>query len=134
MEQTYGYLVREKKIYGVITTVNGWVFMYRKNGGELYTTYLIPCESTEPTIRQALYYISAMAASEPFEDETDTFGNEIEIPPANAAAPTAAPQVPPHDFPRPPPQGPVGDPPKRSNPSGFYAPLSWSSRPSDSST
>jgi hypothetical protein len=123
MEQTYGYLVREKKKYGVITTVNGWVFMYRKNGGELYTTHLLPCESTEPTIRQALYYISAMGAREPFENETDMFGNELEIPPANAESPTAAPQIPPHPLPPPSTsRGPVGDPQKRSNPSGLYDP------------
>jgi hypothetical protein len=87
--------------------------MYRKNGGELYTAHLIPCESTEPTIRQALYYISAMAALEPSEDEIDVFGNQIVIPASDGSAPSAAPQIPPHHFPKPSgSQGRRGDPEK----------------------
>ena len=35
VEQTYGYMVRNGKQIGVLTTVNGFVFLFRENQGKL---------------------------------------------------------------------------------------------------
>jgi tRNA A-37 threonylcarbamoyl transferase component Bud32 len=114
MEQTYGYLVRESKKYGVLTTMNGWMFMYREDKGKLFTTGIIPCsqQHPQPTIREMLYYISAMAAAYPTEDETDEKGNKIKLQAANGRRPDAAPRLP-----RPKPQPPVPEP---SKPGGHH--------------
>src|ERR1700743_2526322 len=38
LEQLYGYMVRNGKEYGVLTTLKGWCFARRENGGQLYVT------------------------------------------------------------------------------------------------
>ena len=76
VEQTYGYMVRNGKQYGILTTVNGWVFMYRQNRGKLVMSRLIPCDVASPrhyTIRQAIYYVSALAAYA--EELPETYAN-----------------------------------------------------------
>jgi hypothetical protein len=83
VEQTYGYMVRNGKQYGILTTVNGWVFMYRQNGGKLVMSRLIPCDVANPrhyTIRQAIYYISALATYAEDLPETYTNGETVRIP------------------------------------------------------
>lgn len=97
VEQTYGYMVRNAKQFGVLTTVNGFVFMYRENQGKLYMTRLIACDvasPNSPTILQALYYLSGLAAQVPDLPETDAKGASIKLPPANSKHAWPAPQVP----------------------------------------
>ena len=92
IEQIYGYMVRNARRFGVLTTVNAWMFLMRENGGKLWITRPIDCLVTAPhTILQALYYISALASQ--FGDlvETDQYGNPAEIPLANSKHPHAAP-------------------------------------------
>jgi hypothetical protein len=88
VEQLYGYMVRNHVAYGVLSTMKGWAFLQRRNGGQLYMTpfygdfpavhprfprsaaedgYAVP---TVPGIyppissmMQALYYISYLAES-----------------------------------------------------------------------
>ena len=109
MEQIYGYMVRESKKYGVLTTMNGWLFMYREDKGNLWTTGLFPGsqEHPQPTIREMLYYISALAVAHPSEDETDENGNRIRLQAANAKRPDAAPRLPPPTD-----QSPIREPSK----------------------
>ena len=38
IEQIYGYMVHNAKRYGILTTVNGWVFLMRQAGGRLFMT------------------------------------------------------------------------------------------------
>ena len=38
VEQLYGYMVRNGKVYGVLSTMKGWSFLRRDNGGRLYMT------------------------------------------------------------------------------------------------
>ena len=71
-------MVRNGKAYGILTTIKGWCFLYRVNGGELYMTRMFGDFSARPnmspgaaaegyynttgfTIMQALYYISTLA-------------------------------------------------------------------------
>src|SRR5271165_5202419 len=94
IEQTYGYMVRNGKQIGVLTTVNGFVFLFRENHGKLYITRMLPCESTVPTALQMLYYLSALVTQLPNVPETDSSGMPIQIPAANYKYPITAPQVP----------------------------------------
>ena len=94
VEQTYGYMVRNGKQIGILTTVNGFVFLFRENQGKLYMTRMLPCESTVPTALQMLYYLSALATQLPNMPETDSSGMAIQITAANYKYPVPAPQVP----------------------------------------
>jgi hypothetical protein len=96
----YGYMVRNAKKFGVLTTVNDWVFLMRENQGKLWITRPINCESIDPpfTIPQALYYISALTASYGELIETDHEGNPITIPLANSKYPHPAPSVTGHQL------------------------------------
>ena len=93
VEQTYGYMVRNGKQIGVLTTVNGFVFLFRKNQGTLYMTRMLPCENTVPTALQMLYYLSALMTQLPNLPETDSLGMPIHIPAANYKYPQPAPQL-----------------------------------------
>ena len=82
VEQVYGYMVRNQKALGIITTMTGWVFLKRENGGRLFMTSCLGCGDfndlvargyTRPggyTISQALYFFSALAESTPDLPET----------------------------------------------------------------
>jgi hypothetical protein len=94
IEQTYGYMVRNGKQIGILTTVNGFVFLFRQNQGKLYMTRMLLCESAMPTILQILYYMSALVTQLPNLPETDSSGMPIQIPAANYKYPNPAPQVP----------------------------------------
>jgi hypothetical protein len=91
----YGYMVRNAKKFGVLTTVNSWVFLMRRNGGKLWITRPIDCTIPDPpfTILEALYYISALAPTHGHLVETDRSGNPVTIPLANTKYPMTAPSV-----------------------------------------
>lgn len=95
MEQIYGYMVRNAKRYGILTTANWWVFLRRENGGQLYMTAPFDCQITSPpyafTILQALYYFSALSVHNGHLVETDENGNPVTIELADSASPKAAP-------------------------------------------
>ena len=88
-------MVRNAKRYGILTTVNGWVFLMRQAGGRLFMTQLIDCQCVHPpfTILQVLYYISALASDHGHLPETDDQGNLIQIELADSKYPVAAPPV-----------------------------------------
>jgi hypothetical protein len=76
-------MVRNAKQYGILTTLNGWVFLYRQNRGKLFMSRFIPCDvaaPAHPTVRQGIYYISALAVYAPNLPETDSNGNPVRIP------------------------------------------------------
>lgn len=78
MEQLYDYMVQNGKAYDVLTTMKGWCFLRRVNGGGLYITRMFgdfqawrgvsPDAIAEGyyntpnfTIMQVLYYLSSLA-------------------------------------------------------------------------
>lgn len=87
-------MVRNGRKYGVLTTVNGFAFLYRENQGALYMTRLAPSTVSVPTILKMLYFISYLAATAQPLPEADNFGRTLAIPAANYKYPVAAPQVP----------------------------------------
>src|SRR5271169_3811318 len=90
-------MVRNAKQFGVLTTVNGFVFMFRENQGKLYMTRLVPSDARNPdapTVLQALYYLSGLAVQSPQLPETDDKGVAIELEVANYKYAWQAPQVP----------------------------------------
>jgi serine/threonine protein kinase len=86
-------MIRNAKKYGVLTTVNTWVFLMRENHGKLWMTGPIDCQLSDPpfTILQALYYMSALAASQGHLVETDENGNPVVVALANSKYPHPAP-------------------------------------------
>jgi hypothetical protein len=97
MEQIYGYMVHNAKRFGILTTVNWWVFLRRENGGQLYMTQPLDCQTSSPpysfTILQALYYFSTLSVQHGHLPETDENGNPVSIELADSTYPTAAPSV-----------------------------------------
>jgi len=82
VQQLYGYLVRNALVYGVLTTVNGFVFISRSDGGKLRMTRMLPCEAVnpfDPTMLQGLYMFSAHSIGAPLLPETDGNGNAVEL-------------------------------------------------------
>jgi len=112
LEQLYGYMVRNSKQYGVLTTVKGWCFARRENGGQFYITpmfgdfqarqgltygaasegYYVPQGFS---ILQALYYLSAVAELTPDLDEHPIGGvpGQVELPRARPERAEAAPLI-----------------------------------------
>ena len=80
VEQTYGYMVRNGRKYGVLTTVNGFCFLRRENHGALFMMKLTSCDVNAPTILKMLYYMSYLAAVTPALPETDSSGRTLAIP------------------------------------------------------
>jgi len=94
VEQLFGYLVHSGKIYGVLSTVNMWVFLKREHGGRLWMTRPICCDAVQPfTIMEALYYISAKSARSGHLQETDKNGKPVIVKLANYKSPSTAPTV-----------------------------------------
>lgn len=95
IEQIYGYMVRNAKRYGILTTANWWVFLRRENGGQLYMTPPFDCQITSPpytfTILQALYYFSTLSFHNGQLIETDENGNPVSIELADSKYPSPAP-------------------------------------------
>src|SRR5438477_13022468 len=78
IEQTYGYMVHNKHAIGVLTTLNGWVFLSRTNYGELFISRMIPCDARNPyqcTVFQLLYYVSALAVQS--SEVPERYGNGV---------------------------------------------------------
>jgi len=115
LEQLFGYMVRNGKAYGVLTTMKGWSFLRHDNGGQLYIIpmfgdfqarqgisngafyegYYIPQGFS---IMQALYYLSAIAEAAPNLPETPVGGRpgQMHIPFAeNSTTPAPTIQQPP---------------------------------------
>src|SRR5204863_6994449 len=115
-----GYMVRNGKAYGILTTMKGWCFLYRVNGGGLYITRMFADFAARPglsagaaaegyystpnfTIMQAIYYLSSLAEATNDLPETPVNGvpGQVSLPYAGnstATAPTVQqpqPQIPP---------------------------------------
>ena len=95
VEQIYGYMVRNHRRYGILTTVNSWVFLMRENFGKLYMTQPFDCRTASPpfTILQALYYITALSANSGGLIRDDLQGNQVSIPLADSKYPRTAPSA-----------------------------------------
>lgn len=78
LEQLYGYMVRNGKGLGILTTMNGWCFLRREDGGVLHLTPMLADfaavegltegfagegyhPTSDYTIMKALYYFSHLA-------------------------------------------------------------------------
>jgi hypothetical protein len=82
VQQLYGYMTRNALVYGVLTTVNGFVFMVRGDLGKVRITRLLPCDAInphQPTILQWLYMFSAYSVASPLVPETDGQGNILAL-------------------------------------------------------
>ena|SRR2546423_6022677 len=63
IEQTYGYLIFDRVLYGLMTTFNSFVFLKRESPGILYLSDTIAVDCTDPTrILELLYFFSHMCA------------------------------------------------------------------------
>jgi hypothetical protein len=76
LEQLYGYMVRSGIAFGILTTMKGWCFLQRQDGGGLFVTRMYgyaPASTDEGfryppngfTIMLALYYFSQLAEATP---------------------------------------------------------------------
>ena len=91
VEQLYGYMVRNAKAFGILTTMKGWCFLQRVNEGGLYITPMYADFAPRPgvsagavdegyhspnnfTIMQALYFMSRLAESTDNLPETPVNG------------------------------------------------------------
>jgi len=115
LEQLFGYMVRNGKAYGVLTTMKGWSFLRRDNGGQLYITPMFGDFQARQgisngafyegyytpqgfSIMQALYYLSAIAETAADLPETPIGGRpgQVHIPYAgNSTTPAPTIQQPP---------------------------------------
>jgi hypothetical protein len=126
IEQLYGYMVRNGKAYGILSTMKGWCFLRRINGGGLYLTRMYgdfqarqgisPGAAAEGyysprnfTIMQALYYMSYIAEMTDNLPETPVNGvpGQVFLPNATSESAAAAPLIrqPPPILPMPTGQG-----------------------------
>jgi hypothetical protein len=86
LEQLYGYMVRNGKSHGILTTMKGWCFARRENGGRFYVTRMFGDflaqqgisdgaagegyqETTGFSILRALYYVSSLSENTPDSPE-----------------------------------------------------------------
>jgi hypothetical protein len=117
VEQLYGYMIRNSKTYGILTTLRGWCFAYRGNQGQLLTTRMFASHPPEPnsshpdgytqpsvTTLMAIYYLSHLSLDAPDTVEMlrpGQFG-EIELqfadPDTSRAAPTPEPRTNPNHY------------------------------------
>ena len=96
VEQLFGYMVRNAKTHGILTTMKGWCFLWRQNGGRLYMTRMygdfpiVPnvspgplaegyCPTTNFSIMKALYFMSNLAQRTPDVPETPINGQPGEV-------------------------------------------------------
>ena len=126
VEQLYGYMVRNGKTYGILTTMKGWCFLRRVNGGGLYITRMFgdfmvwqgvsPGAAAEGyyntfnfTIMQAIYYLSSLAEATNDLPETPINGvpGQVTLPYAGNST-TGAPTIQQPPPPTPPAQGGYG--------------------------
>src|SRR5579859_1419324 len=100
-EQTYGYLVFDKILYGVMTTFNSFVFLKRESPGILYMSNTIPIDFIDPTILKLLYFFSHLCALNTDEHpEINAEGNPIHLRNAEKTA-ERAPKIPDPNYIRP---------------------------------
>ena len=100
VEQLYGYMARNTKVFGILTTLRGWCFAFRRDGGELSLTRMFGFGPQAPVgyypcrvpIMSAIYYLSRAAHDQPDIPET-TQGQPgyIYLPPADPDQTSAAP-------------------------------------------
>jgi len=90
IEQAYGYMVHNAVAYGIITTVNAFIFLCREIGGILKITRLIDATTNNPTILQMLYYMSHLCATTDLLYETHLDGRRICVPSSSSGYSTAA--------------------------------------------
>jgi hypothetical protein len=94
VEQTYGYMVYDEIIYGIISTFNSFIFMKRESPGILYMSRMIHINSTTPTIMKLLYFFSHLCARDPIPcPETNLEGIIISLQKADKTT-SAAPKIP----------------------------------------
>jgi len=138
VEQLYGYMVRNAKVFGVLSTMKGWCFLRRVNGGGLYITRMFgdffpvanvsdgaAAERYYPTndftIMQALYYLSSIAHGTADLPETPINGvpGQVSLPRAvsDSSAASSIQQPPP---PSPPPEQPLPMGYNGYYPQGYY--------------
>jgi hypothetical protein len=106
VEQLYGYMVRNSKTFGILTTLRGWCFAYRQNQGELLMTPMFASNPTHPntlplpgyrqasvTTMMAIYYLSRLSHDTPDTYEVPPPGHfgEIDLPWADPDVSSAAP-------------------------------------------
>ena len=77
IEQTYGYMLHNSVVYGVVSTVNAFAFLAREIGGKLKPTHLIPATMTDPTVLCMLYYMSYLCANTSCLVETHDNGDKV---------------------------------------------------------
>lgn len=78
IEQLYGYMTRNAKAFGILTTLRGWCFAFRRDGGVFYLTRMFrfgPDASAEyypcrVSVMMAIYYLSRAAYDQPDIPET----------------------------------------------------------------
>lgn len=112
VEQIYGYMVRNSKTIGVLTTMKGWCFLQRFNGGRLIMTRMYGDFSAwgnitsgadaegyyatpNFTIMKALYYLSYLTAATNDTLETPINGQPgyVYLPFASGVGTHAAPKI-----------------------------------------
>ena len=102
IEQTYGYMVFDQVVYGIMSTFNSFVFLKRNSPGVLHMSRMIPNASTTPTIMKLLYYFSHLCAlAVNPHPELDSEGNAIHLSSAPKTA-EKAPKIPDPNYVRPP--------------------------------
>jgi hypothetical protein len=117
IEQAFGYLWHNNLVYGLIGTINAFIFLRRESGGKLSMTRLLPATQANPTTLIMLYYFSHLSAITPQLKETHDDGRPIAVIRAPADS-SRAPLVPPAQSGRPTrstlPEIPLGGQPRRS--------------------
>jgi hypothetical protein len=80
VEQTYGYMVHDKILFGILSTYNAFVFMKRERPGILYMSRFIPNNSNSPTIMKLIYFFSHLCARDVGSyPEMDAVGQQITL-------------------------------------------------------
>ena len=106
VEQLYGYMVRNSKTYGILTTLRGWCFAYRGDQGQLFLTPMFASSPVQPnapslpgyrqatvTTMMAIYYLSRISydTADTYEINPPGQVGELDIPWAGSDTSTAAP-------------------------------------------
>lgn len=105
--QLYGYMVRNSKTFGLLTTLRGWCFAYRGNQGQLtmtrmFTSYPQPNTAPLPgywrptvTTMMAIYYLSRLSLQtlDTYEILPPGQVGELELPFADPRTDVAAPKA-----------------------------------------
>jgi hypothetical protein len=121
VEQLYGYMVRNAKTFGILTTLRGWCFAYRGNQGQLVMTRMFAShpqqQNTLPlpgywqpniTTMMAIYYLSRLSfnTGDTYEILPPGQVGELELPFADPDTSSAAPKAKARDPPNQGRQGP----------------------------